>query len=93
MSDKDKPFPSVGGVVTFPLRPTHRSVRVDAPTVRPAGMSTHLWLLDVLGSLKSYADAQGLVQLADALSDCGDVALDELRAQEFGHAGPAPEDA
>ncbi|WP_421704035.1 hypothetical protein [Aliiroseovarius sp.] len=80
-------------MVTFPLRPTHRGGGLDTPPARPAGMSTHLWMLDVLGNLKSYADAQGLVQLSNALSDCGDVALDELRAQEFGHTGPAPEDA
>lgn len=92
MSDKIKPLSRVGGVVTFPLRPTHLAVGRDMPQPRAAAMSSHLWMLDVLGNLKGYADAQGLVQLAEALSTCGDIALDELRAQDFGQSGPVPED-
>ena len=92
MTEKTKDSRGRGHVVKLPVQPTHEAIVVDEAPPRVAGMATHLWVLDVLGNLRAYADGQGLSRLSAALAECGDVALDELRAQQFGHPGPAPED-
>lgn len=93
MSDKTKLPRSLGGVVMFPVEPTHATPSRDVEPARAAGIATHLWVLDVLGHLKSYADAQNLARLSQALAECGDIALDELRDQDFGTMPPPPSDA
>ncbi len=94
MKDETK-TPGEGVVLTF----HHRKVTVDKLIVPswgqlPSGpvqadnVQAHAWMLDVLGDLRSYAKAQGLDSLAGVLTDCGDVALEELRLRV-----PAGQDA
>lgn len=94
---------AAGTVLTF-----HRRQVLVAKPIIPAwenlpmgpvandNVQAHAWVLDVLGDLRSFAQTQGLDRLAGVLTECGDIALEEMRlriSERIGSEPQSPEDA